>query len=154
PHHRRPADAARRPPAQLVRTRRRWRPSRPLGVRDDLLDAAPERLVDDPRRRADDLDVVLDWALHLLPVHPPVLAPNFDPARAPVDQPTRVRLVLQHPLDPDRMPVPTIERRDAVADQLGADAVEAPELGEAGKYPADDLGLVRLDLALGGGRVV
>src|SRR4051812_897661 len=52
------------------------------------------------------------------------------------------------------MPAPAVERRDAVADQTGADAVEAPELGVPGEDAADDLGLVRFYFPLGGGRVV
>src|SRR5436190_12954725 len=87
-------------------------------------------------------------------MHPAVLAPHLAPARAPIDEPTCVRLVLQHPSDPDRVPASAVERRDAVPDQLGADAVEAPKLSEAREDAPYDLSLEWLHIPLTGGRVV
>ena len=129
-------------------------PRDPLGIVHDLLDAVPERVVDDARRRPRDLDVLLGGPLDALTVRLFVLATHLDPARAAKEETARIRLVLKHPTDSDGVPGPADVGGDTLADQLGVDAVEAAKLGEAGEDSAYDLGLERLDLAPAGYRIV
>src|SRR5687768_5930272 len=87
-------------------------------------------------------------------MHPTVLAPDLDPTRATVDEPSDIRLVLQQASDADRVPVTTIERGDAFPIQLSSDPLKAPHLGVPHEDASDDLALERLNFALAGGQIV
>src|SRR5205823_3662741 len=90
----------------------------PLRILQDLPDAPPQRLVDDPRRGAGNLNPLLGRSRR----RPATLAArpitSGRPPRPAEDEAPGVRLVQQHVADGERVPAAAPERRDAVVVEL------------------------------------
>src|SRR5215213_3015733 len=98
-----------------------WPARDPLRILNDVLDALPERIVDNAGSGAWNLDPFSLRPLHGLVVELPVLAANLGRARASVHESPNIRFILQGTTHTNRIPAPAVECGDAVIVQLTAD---------------------------------
>jgi len=153
-HHRAQAKRTAQSTTQRVVAPSNGSSSGPRGILDDRSDATPERVVDDHRSGARDVDP-FRWGL--LDDTTPSARPgptNGDALGAPIHGASGVGLVHEDAAHGDWVPLATRERGDTRVVQFATDGGEAPGLGIPLEDPPHDAGLVGLDIASSGFRVV